>query len=288
MAHRYGTAERGDGITAPKDVSGRPSLDRTSRYATVVHMANERLRAAIAGSGLTFAALSERIGVDPKTIERWISTDRLPHRTNRQALCVALGRDEEFLWPAAVSEARAESASQAEFVTIHANRGSVPAGTWQSLLEGAEESIDLLAFAASFLHDTIPDFDDLLVKKAREGVRVRLVFGDPAGQAVRIRGEEEDIGESLAGRCSLTWKYLRPCLGVHGIEARAHDTTLYSSIFRFDEDLFANTHAYGAPANHSPVLHLHRVSGGRLFPHFMDAFERVWETASLVENARVA
>lgn len=261
---------------------------RTSRYATVVRMANERLRSAIAGSGMTMTALSERIGVDPKTIERWVSTDRLPHRTNRQALSACLRRDEEFLWPTAVSEARAQSASQAEFVAIHANRGSVPAGTWQTLLEGAEESIDLLAFAASFLHDTIPDFDELLARKAREGIRVRLLFGDPAGQAVRIRGEEEDIGDSLAGRCSLTWKYLRPCLDVQGIEARAHDTTLYSSIFRFDEDLFANTHAYGAPANHSPVLHLHRVAGGRLFPHFMNTFERVWGTADVVQKERVA
>lgn len=251
-------------------------------------MANERLRSAIAASGMTTAALSEQIGVDPKTTERWISTDRLPHRTNRQALCAALRRDEEFLWPAAVSDARTQSASQAEFVAIHPNRGSVPAGTWQSLLEGAEETIDLLAFAASFLHDTIPDFDDLLVRKARAGVRVRLLFGDPSGQAVRIRGEEEDIGDSLSGRCSLTWKYLRPCLAAQGIEARAHDTTLYSSIFRFDEDLFANTHAYGAPANHSPVMHLHRVSGGRLFPHFMDAFERVWESAAVVGKERVA
>ena len=67
-----------------------------------------------------------------------------------------------------------------------------------------------------------------------------------------------------------------------------HDTTLYSSIFRFDEDLFANTHAYGAPANHSPVLHLHRVLGGRLFPHFMSAFERVWDSATLVQKDTAA
>ena len=48
--------------------------------------------------------------------------------------------------------------------------------------------MDLLAFAASFLHDSIVDFDDVLIEKARSGVRVRLLFGDPAGDAVRIRG----------------------------------------------------------------------------------------------------
>lgn len=279
MALAKGTAALADGITTPRDVSGRLVLDRTSPYGRVVAMANERLRSAITGSGITATALGEQIGVDTKTIERWVSTERVPHRKNRRALSAALGRDEEFLWPAAVSEARAQSASQAEFVAIHPNRGSVPAGTWQSLLEAADESIDLLAFAASYLHDTIADFDELLVRKARQGVRVRLLFGDPGGQAVRIRGDEEGIGESLSARCSLTWKYLRPCLEVQGIEARAHDTTLYSTVFRCDEDLLANTHVYGAPANHSPVLHLHRVAGGRLFPHFMAAFERVWETA---------
>jgi hypothetical protein len=72
---------------------------------------------------------------------------------------------------------------------------------------------------------------------------------------------------------------LRACDGVQGLEARKHDTTLYTSIFRFDEDLLANTHVYGAPANHSPILHLHRVAGGRLFPHFMNAFDRVWPGA---------
>jgi transcriptional regulator with XRE-family HTH domain len=248
-------------------------------------MPNERLRSAIARSGMAPAALGEAIGVDIKTIERWVSADRLPHRKNRQALSAALGRDEEFLWPAAVPEARAQSASQAEFVALHPSRGAVPAGTWLSLIEAADESIDFLAYAASFLNDTVPDFDDVLVRKAKEGVRVRLLFGDPDGQAVRVRGDEEGIGELLAARCSLTWKYLRPCLGAPGIEARAHDTTLYSTIFRFDEDLFANTHAYGAPASHSPVLHLHRVAGGRLFPHFMAAFERVWDTARTVDPA---
>jgi hypothetical protein len=278
-----GTATGMDGITTLRDVSGRLIVDKTSRYGRLVRMANERLRSAIAGSGMTAAALGEQIRVDTKTIERWISTDRVPHRRNRQALSAALRRDEEFLWPAAVSEARAQSASQAEFVAMHPNRGSVPAGTWRSLLEAAHESIDLLAFAASFLHDTIADFDELLVQKARDGVRVRLAFGDPAGQAVRLRGDEEGIGDSLSARCSLTWKYLQPCLGAQGIEARAHDTTLYSTVFRCDEDLLANTHVYGAPANHSPVIHLHRVAGGRLFPHFMAAFERVWETGRPVD-----
>lgn len=248
-------------------------------------MANERLRSALAAAGLTSQAVGEEVGVDTKTIERWISTGRIPHRANRTALCALLSRDEEYLWPDAVSEFQSRSASHAEFVDIHPNRGSVPASTWHSLLANAHESIDLLAYAASFFHDTISDFNQLLLDKARAGVRVRLLFGDPKGRAVQLRGEEEGIGDSLSGRCSLSWKYLAPCIGAPGIDARVHDTTLYTSIFRFDDDLFANTHVYGAPANHSPVVHLHRVAGGRLFPHFLDAFTRAWDSAKQAESS---
>ena len=251
-------------------------------------MANERLRSALSSVGMTISDLSEQIGVDPKTVERWVLTGRLPHRTNRQAVSAALRREEGFLWPEAISESRSRSASQAEFVELHPNRGAVPSTTWRTMLEGAKESVDLLAFAASFLHDSIVDFDDVLIEKARSGVRVRLLFGDPVGNAVRIRGAEEGIGDSLASRCTLTWRYLRPCLTVPGVEARAHDSTLYTSIFRFDDDVYANTHTYGAPANHSPMLHLHRIAGGRLFPHFMDAFERVWEGSRVVTLDDVA
>jgi hypothetical protein len=55
---------------------------------------------------------------------------------------------------------------------------------------------------------------------------------------------------------------LRALLDVPRIEVRAHATTLYNSLYRFDQDLLVNTHAYGAPAGLSPILHLRRVPGG--------------------------
>lgn len=165
-------------------------------------------------------------------------------------------------------------------VTVYPNRGSIPASLWHSLFANATESVDVLAFAASFLHDTLPDVDEVLVMKARAGVRVRLVFGDPDSEAVRIRGAEEGIGDSLADRCRLTWKYLEPVLAAPEVSVRAHATTLYCSLFRFDDDLLANHHLLGAPANHSPVIHIRRLVGGRLFDHHMKSFDRAWSTAS--------
>lgn len=243
-------------------------------------MSNERLRSALLEAGLTYEDLSQKVSVDPKTVERWISLARVPHRTHRLKVAALLGRDDVFLWPATKSDPRNAAASEAEFVTLYPNRGSVSPDLWGSSIDRARVQIDLLAFAASFLHDAVPDFAEDLADKARHGVRVRLLFGDPDSDAVTLRGREEGIDDLLAARCRLTWSYCRELLGVPGVEGRQHGTTLYNSVFRFDDTLLVNTHSLGAAASHSPVLHLHKVAGGRLFNHYMTGFETAWDSAA--------
>ncbi|AJT69500.1 hypothetical protein T261_7903 [Streptomyces lydicus] len=53
----------------------------------------------------------------------------------------------------------------------------------------------------------------MLAERAAAGVRVRLCFGDPGGQAVVVRGREEGIGDTLAAkiRASLFPRGLRAC-----------------------------------------------------------------------------
>lgn len=242
---------------------------------------NERLRGAIVSAGLTPANLAERVEVDPKTVERWITTGRAPHRAHRLKTAQILGQDDVYLWPSTANTRQAVSAAQAELVTMYPNRGAVPVEEWFRLVREAKESIDLLAFAASFLHDGMPGFVDLLADRAQAGVRVRLLFGDPDAAAVALRGAEEGIGSLLGSRCSLSWAYLKPHIDAPGIEARQHGATLYNSLFRFDDTMLVNTHAYGAPASHSPVLHIQRVPGGRLFTHYVSSFDRVWDGAEL-------
>lgn len=243
-------------------------------------MTNERLRAAIAADGLSIQEFSEKVGVDPKTVDRWISRDRIPHRAHRMNAARILGKTDVFLWPATDSDPRARSATRAEFVDLYPSRASLPVSTWQELIDSAGEAIDLLAFAGSFLHDSIPEFAERIAERARNGVRVRLLFGDPDSPAVALRGDEEGIGALMAARCDLTWKYLAPFTsGKAGIEARKHGSTLYASLFRFDDQLLVNPHALGAPAGHSPMMHVNRIPGGRLFAHYMESFERTWQAA---------
>ncbi|MBO0609351.1 XRE family transcriptional regulator [Myceligenerans salitolerans] len=245
-------------------------------------MSNERLRAAMTDKGLTIQQLGEEVGVDPKTVERWITKDRTPHRTHRMKTAAVLGKTDVYLWPSTESDPRTKSAARAEFVDLYPTRATVSVSTWIDLIENAKESIDLLAFGGSFLHDSIPEFGTRISARAHDGVRVRMLFGDPDSAGVARRGEEEGIDDLLSARCRLTWSYLKPILGNQGIEARKHGSTLYASIYRFDDTLMANVHAYGAPAGQSPIMHINRIPGGRLFAHYMESFERTWEGAEPV------
>ena len=61
-------------------------------------MANERLRSSITGARLTITEVAAQVGVDPKTVERWIVLGRIPHRSHRWATAALLGTDEAYLF----------------------------------------------------------------------------------------------------------------------------------------------------------------------------------------------
>jgi transcriptional regulator with XRE-family HTH domain len=251
-------------------------------------MANERLRSSITAANLSVLDVAAHVGVDPKTIERWITKARVPHRAHRWATAKLLGTDETYLWPETVDDLRAKSASEAEFVHLYPHRGAVPPSLWETLLNRATDCIDVLIFSGLFLSDNHADLPDTLVTKARNGTKIRIAVGDPSSDAVVRRAEEEGIGDGLAARIKLSQRYLRPALEARGVELRIHTTTLYNSLYRFDEDILINTHVYGAPAAQNPVIHLRRVPGGRMFEHYLTSFERVWATASPTERPVIA
>ncbi|MGH2948648.1 MAG: XRE family transcriptional regulator [Solirubrobacteraceae bacterium] len=222
--------------------------------------------------------LAAEIEVDPKTAERWITTGRVPHPGNRAKTARVLGLDESVLWPQ-LEDARARAVVSSEVLRVYSNRGAVPAGAWYEYIASATEHVDVLVYAGLFLSDGKADIAALLQRKAEEGVPIRLLLGDPESEAVERRGAEEGVGEAMAARIRLSMSYLEPAFGVPGVEVRLHATTLYNSISRFDDDVLVNTHAYGAVAAKSPVMHVRRIAGGRLFRHYMASFERVWEKA---------
>ncbi|MGP3688566.1 helix-turn-helix domain-containing protein [Streptomyces sp. IBSNAI002] len=243
-------------------------------------MANERLRASISAHGATIQSVAARVGVDPKTVERWITADRTPHRSHRWKTATLLGVDEVYLWPTVARQA--ETASASELVTYYPHRGVVPMDLWSSLIDNAVSHVEVLVYAGLFLFDGHPDLAERLSGKARTGAQVRILLGDPTSEVIRQRGEEEGIGADLAARSRMTRRYLDAATATPGVEVRLHETILYNSIYRFDDDVLVNPHVLGAPAGQNPVLHFRYIPGGRSFRHYMRSFDYAWERGTAV------
>jgi hypothetical protein len=109
---------------------------------------------------------------------------------------------------------------------------------------------------------------------------VDILLCDPSSPRVAERGADEGIGDAIPAKIRNVMAFYRPLREVDGISVRFHGTTLYNSIYRFDEQMLVNTHVYGFPAAHAPVLHLRRLSGGDLFDTYADSFERIWSSAT--------
>ncbi|MBT2213776.1 helix-turn-helix transcriptional regulator [Actinomadura sp. NEAU-AAG7] len=242
-------------------------------------MPNERLRATLLEQGMTVATLAESIGVDYKTVERWITKDRTPYRRHRYAVASRLGVDETFLWPDALTNEQVTAASSSELVTIYPHRSSVPRDTWGRLFATAREEIGVLVYAGLFLSED-SDIQRILAERAKAGVRVRILLGDPNSPQVAERGTDEGVGGAMAAKIHNALVLYRNLRKLDAVEFRYHRTVLYNSIYRADGQLLVNTHVYGITAPLAPVWHLRRIAGGDLVNTYIESFERVWESAT--------
>lgn len=236
---------------------------------------NQRLHEAIRQNGQRLVDVADEVGTDPKTVERWVTTGRLPRPASRQKLAEVLAVPESVLWPDAPGAAYGAS----ELVGIYTTRVELSPATVGSLLDAAQHHIDVLAYAALWLWDSVPNFAGRLAEKASRGVSVRLCLGDPECDAVALRGQEEGVGDGMAGRCRLAATYASAVQRADAEAVRKTAATLYSSVFRFDDEVLVNTHFWGSPANDAPVLHLRRRDDRGMASNALRSFERVWENA---------
>jgi transcriptional regulator with XRE-family HTH domain len=233
----------------------------------------------MAQKGLSPEALAAACNVDPKTVDRWVAKGRVPHRKHRWTAAQRLNVEESYLWPPETNDAHRLAATQAELIGVFPNRASVPQASWVQLLTSARQQIDVLVFSGTFFAQSNPHVARMLAERADAGVQVRLCFGDPSGRAVAIRDEEEGIAGTLSAKIRASLTYYRKLVGTPGCEVRLHDTTLYNSLFRYDDVLMVNPHIWGQPASANPLLQLRRLEETGWFDHYSGSFDAVWETA---------
>ena len=235
---------------------------------------NDALRRALANARLREIDVAAALGVDPKTVQRWMA-GRLPHPRHRWAVADLLKLEEQALWPDPYG---LDVQVSHEIKVSYPHRSAVPRDEWRRLFASAQREIGILVYAALFLAEDV-ELVRLLADRARAGVAVRLLLADANSPRMAERGAEEGIGHAVAARVQNAIALFRPLLKTPGVEARQHETVLYNSIFRADDDMLINPQVHGIAAAYAPVLHLRRIEPGGMFATYVDSFERVWDGA---------
>ena len=240
---------------------------------------NELLRRVMLQARLREDDVAARLGVDPKTVRRWLN-GRVPYPHNRVAIADLLGADEADLWPGVIGTLTARTRPD-ELGTVYPHRWAIPREVWTRFFSSAEREIGVLAYSALFLAEDT-GIMRIFANKAREGAAVRIALGDPGSRPTVERGEEEGIGDAMPAKIRNALTLYRSVAGVENVEIRLHQTVLYNSIYRADDQLLVNQHAYGVPAAHAPVFCLRDTGGREMAALYLNSFERVWATAAPV------
>ncbi|QEV54641.1 XRE family transcriptional regulator [Streptomyces platensis] len=238
----------------------------------------------MADAGLSPRKLAARVGVTSKTVERWLADAGLvPHATNREDACRALGVDEEMLWPRAVKD-RIKTGNDRELVHSYPYRSACPSTVWSELVENSNEELFLAGYTNYFFWSQVPRFAETIRRKAESGCRVRILLGDPAGEVTTQREAIEDVALSVSTRIRITLEHLGRLGDLPGLETRyssAEDAVNHVSlsVFRFDSDALVTPHLARLVGHDSPLLHLRRQGGGGMFDRFAEHSEELWSRA---------
>jgi transcriptional regulator with XRE-family HTH domain len=237
---------------------------------------NVALRDALSHAGVTRDELARIVGVDPKTVDRWLGSDmRAPHAGTRAKVASALGVSAEMLWPRAV-RAAIKTGADREILAAYPYRNACPPTVWSSLLGGAQRDVLFAGYTSYFLWQEQPRAAERLRAKAEAGVRIRFLLGDPESEVTRRREQVEDAVLSVSTRIRITLEQLRKLGPLPGLEARFSDGHISLSVFAFDGEALVTPHIADQLGHESPMLHLRRLQADGLYDRFMQHAETLW------------
>ncbi len=231
---------------------------------------NETFCHALLQAGFNEEDIAARLGVDTKTVRRWIEGRALPYRRHRWALAALLSTAETDLWP----QLRSARSRPEELVAIYPHLGTVPHEVLLRLFGSAQREISLLDHRERPLAAD-RDVARALAEKVTAELTVRICLAEPGDAGVSAR---PGTSTSTAGLHNALELYA-PLRQSGHVEIRVHRKAPYSFIYRADDQLLVAQRAYAIPAEHAPVLHLQRTADGSMFTAYIESFERTWADA---------
>jgi hypothetical protein len=227
-------------------------------------VANDNLRQALQDAGLPPDELAGILHVDERTVRRWLGGGT-PYARHRAKLARALDTTEHRLWPYLATSTPADAtlapAAAADTVAGYADAGAADTPSTEQLITDARERIDLLADTSRGLLEP-PGLPELLLAKARDGCRVRILV------------------------CALDHRSLTPLLNTPGLEIRLSDGQERPVTHRIDDDTLAwMTLTTDEDARQPVLLHVRRDQAPGLFARLADHYQDAWKLSEPIETA---
>jgi transcriptional regulator with XRE-family HTH domain len=218
-------------------------------------LGNEHLRTAITRSGLTLEEFADIVGVDVKTVQRWLA-GRTPYARHRTTVAGALDTTEHALWPDSVP---APATTEAHELTTPVT-GDAIAGYGHASDPAAPNTAALLSTAVERIEIAIPNLAsqpglvELFRTSAANGRQARIIIEDPDEQ-------------------------VEPLLGIDAIEIRASPSRENHVLYRADDEMLLVLTRTGSAGASPPIFHLRRQVDGGLFDRLSEDFEDRWLAA---------
>jgi len=237
---------------------------------------NEVLRRALQAAGITTTDLAATVGVDPKSVERWISKGRVPHPRHRIAAAAAVREDVNVLWPDVVRRAVKVGADR-ELVALYPRRSDMPRSLFRDLISTATTRLWFGGYTSYFIWLDTAEAGATIAAKAQAGADVRFLLGDPASDVTRQRESIEGSPLTIATRIALTQAEITKTGSP--LPVRLSDRHIAMSVWVFDDDALVATHIGDELGQDSVTLHLRRQQTGGAFDRYVEHFEHLWGTA---------
>lgn len=232
------------------------------------------LKAALTSAGLTTEQFADILGVDAKTVRRWIH-GRVPYPRHRIAISHALDLPQHHLWPdlpetATHPQSAAEPSASTDSVIGYPDPEHPELPPLNDLIAAATRHIDI-ADATLLPAPPRPDPLFLLCTQLADPTLLALLT-DRARAGVRIRVLVARVAADLA-----------PLLDLPGVQLRSGGPDY--TIHRGDGQLLLGLAGVTPNIEPRPVLHVHRRTTDGLFDRLLDSYEAEWEDAQPIVTA---
>ncbi|QKW17176.1 XRE family transcriptional regulator [Verrucosispora sp. NA02020] len=235
----------------------------------------------MSAAGFTAADLAERCDVDAKTVERWVSRGRVPHPRSRVRAAQVLSKDVSMLWPDIIRRA-AKLGTDRELVGMYPRRADLPRSIFREAIARAESRLWFGGYTSYFVWLEVPDGAAVLGAKAKAGVDVRFLLGDPDSPVTAERDRLEATPLTLATRIAMTRAEISKVDA--GVPVRLSDRHIAMSVWIFDDEAIVATHIGAGLGQDSVTLHLRRAQDGGVFDRYVEHFESLWSDGSPADS----